>query len=599
MTAGISVRDLPYTRLMLTVRSPDLRLPLFASAIILSMVKAILVVLLAAILISAIAPSHAPMEVDVQAESLPAQTPLSSFGKAEPVAPLLLAVEITNSNSALQVEPPPPDRAAIFEPAGCSSPVEEYSPVQVGDRVLSARTLGMLSQARQIYAGPIDLTDTAIATIDHPSKLYPMVDPHHDRGVLDILVRHPYTDRVLYEEIEGVIGALRVAGFASWLRDADELYPGSEIHIHAVAIGDKDLSRQALDQLQGKYGYFAGRKGYFDAAGSADPHGGPIVCSWMREAGFDDLRDPQIAVAQFSLDWQERLRTTAQSFVTSSQEETHQIARVLGFQRYGSEDPSNMCGPLSAAILHRAGLLPSSVGPVADFHNYWLADPLSNGRPWSLFPSDQYQIHRFTQSIEQFDFWEWPLQPGDFVYTYSGNGAYSHMFVVTEVDASGRGYTVTNQEQADGNYLIERLLLYDPSDPKAGVLHNTCENCGSWRRRTGLGGFDVLRRTELAVASPSISTYTVKAGDTLPTIATHYGTTVEDILAANAVGDPTILPVGFLLTLPADSDQDKSSISALTELAEHADAPLVAIGSEITEFARPIFGDDHTASPLH
>jgi hypothetical protein len=587
---------------MLTLRSADLRLRLFASAIILSMVKALLVVILAAILISAIAPSHAPMEVDAQAESSLAQTPLSSIGKAEPVAPLLLAVEITNSNSALHVEPPPPDptaASATFEPAGCSSPVEGYSPVQVGDRVLSARTLEMLRQARQIYAGPIDLTDRAIASIDHPSKLYPMPDPHHDRGVLDILVSHPYTDRVLYEEIEGVIGALRVAGFASWLRDVNELYPGSEIHIHAVAIGDKELSRQALDQLQGKYGYFAGRKGYFDAAGSADPHGGPIVCSWMREAGFGDLRDPQTTVAQSSLDWQERLRTTAQSFVTSSQEETHQIARVLGFQRYGSEDPSNMCGPLSAAILHRAGLLPSSVGPVADFHNYWLADPLTNGRPWSLFPSDQYQIHRFTQSIEQFDFWELPLQPGDFVYTYSGRGAFSHMFVVTEVDGDGRSYTVTNQEQPNGEYLIERVLLYDPLDLGAGVLRSTCENCGSWRRRTGLGGFDVLRRTELAVASPSISTYTVKAGDTLPTIATDYGITVDGILTANALSDPTFLSVGILLALSTDSDQDKSSISALTELAEHADAQLVAISNEITKIARPIFGDDHTASPLH
>jgi hypothetical protein len=457
----------------------------------------------------------------------------------------------------------------------------------------------MLRQARQIYLGPIDLTDTAIASIDHPSKLYPMLDPHHDRGVLDILVAHPLTDRVLYEEIEGVIGALRVAGFASWLREADELYSGSEVHIHAVAIGDKDLSNQALDQLQGKYGYFAGRKGYFDAAGSADPHGGPIVCNWMHEAGFGDLREPQTTPAQDSLDWQERLRTTAQSFVSGSQVETHQIARRLGFQRYGQEDPSNMCGPLAAAILQRAGLLPSSIGPVADFANYWLADPLTNGRPWSLFPSDEYQIHRFTQSIEQFDFWEWPLHPGDFVYTYSGRGAFSHMFVVTEVDGDGRSYTVTNQEQPNGEYLIERVLLNDPLDLSAGVLRSTCENCGSWRRRTGLGGFDVLRRSDVAAAPSSASTYTVRAGDTLPGIATHYGTTVEHILAANAVGDPTILPVGYLLTLPADFDQDKSSISALTELAEHDGAQLVAIGSEITKFARPIFGDDHTASPLH
>lgn len=465
--------------------------------------------------------------------------------------------------------------------------------------MLSVRTFGMLRLARQIYGGSVDLTDTAIVSLDHPGKLYPMPDPHHDRGVLDISIKHPQTQRVLYEEIEGAVRALRAAGFAAWLRDTDELYPGSEIHIHAVAIGDSELSRQALDQLLGKYGYFAGRKGYFDAAGALDPHGGPIICNWMREAGFGDLRELQTKPSQDFLDWQERLRTTAQSFVTGSREETLQVARVLGFQRYGQEDPSNMCGPLSAAILQRAGLLPITAGPVTEFANYWLADPLTNGRPWSLFPSDQYQIHRFTQSIERFDFSEWPLYPGDFVYTYSGRGAFSHMFIVTEVDGDGRRYTVTNQEQPNGEYWIERVLLYDLLDPEAGVLRSTCENCGSWRRRTGLGGFDVLRRTDLAVTSPSVASYTVRAGDTLPAIANHHGTTVEDILRANALNDPTILPVGYLLTLPAPSDQDPSSISALTELTELADAHLVTIDSGTAKFARPIFGDDLMVSPLH
>jgi hypothetical protein len=75
------------------------------------------------------------------------------------------------------------------------------------------------------------------------------------------------------------------------------------------------------------------------------------------------------------------------------------------------------------------------------------------------------------------------------------------MFVVTEVDVDGRSYTVTNQEQSDGNYWIERVLLYDPTDPEVGVLRSTCEDCGSWRRRTGLGGFDVLRRTDLKFAT--------------------------------------------------------------------------------------------------
>ena len=537
---------------MLIRGNADLRLPLIASAILLSMVKAIVIVLAAAVVITKITGVNPQSEADRPTRT---RTPVSSISRSQPVVPILLAVGSTNSDNLSQAEPPPPYQqvpvmatTGSFEPAGCSFPVDDSSPVQVGERVLSVRTFGMLRQAMQIYDGSVDLLDTAIVSIEHPSKLHDIPDPHHDRGVLDISVKHPLTNRILYEEIESVVTALRAAGFAAWLRDADELYPGSVIHVHAIAIGDEKLSRQALDQLQGKYGYFAGMKGYFDIDGTLDPHGGPIICNWMREAGLGDFHQVQTTPSQDILDWQERLRTTAQSFVTNSREETLQIARVLGFQRYGQEDPSNMCGPLSAAILQRAGLLPSAAGPVTDLASYWLADPLSNGRPWSLFPSDQYQIHRFTQSIERFDFSEWPLRPGDFVYTYSGRGAFSHMFVVTEVDVDGRSYTVTNQEQPDGNYWIERVLLYDPMDLEAGVLRSTCENCGSWRRKTGLGGFDVLRRTDLSL---SVASYTVRAGDTLPAIADHYEITVDDILSANALNSPGDLPVGFLLTLPA------------------------------------------------
>ncbi len=489
---------------MLIRSNADLRLPLVASAILLSVVKAIVIVLAAAAVITKITGVNPQLQPDRPSRT---RTLLSSISRSQPVVPILLAVESRNSDSPPQAEPPPPYQQVPFmaatdslEPAGCSLPVDDYSPVQVGERVLSVRTFGMLRQAMEIYDGSVDLLATAIVSIDHPSKLHDIPDPHYDRGALDISVRHPLTNRILYEELESVVTALRAAGFAAWLRDTNELYPGSEIHVHAIAIGDRDLSRQALDQLLGKYGYFAGMKGYFDSAGTLDPHGGPILCNWMRAAGLGDFHQVQITPPQDILDWQERLRRTAQSFVTDSREETLQIARVLGFQRYGQEDPSNMCGPLSAAILQRAGLLPSAAGPVADLANYWLADPLTNGRPWSLFPSDQYQIHRFTQSIEQFDFSEWPLLAGDFVYTYSGHGAFSHMFVVTEVDVDGRLYTVTNQEQPDGDYWIERVLLYDPMDPGAGVLRSTCDNCGSWRRRTGLGGFDVLRRTDLAIS---------------------------------------------------------------------------------------------------
>ena len=91
-----------------------------------------------------------------------------------------------------------------------------------------------------------------------------------------------------------MIQALRIAGFAAWLRDFDQLYPGSPIHIHAIAIGDRDLSGPAQDQLTGEFGYFRGFNGIPQENGLApvqDEHSGPILCQWMVELGYSDLRN--------------------------------------------------------------------------------------------------------------------------------------------------------------------------------------------------------------------------------------------------------------------------------------------------------------------
>ena len=86
-----------------------------------------------------------------------------------------------------------------------------------------------------------------------------------------------------------LILALRTAGFAAWLRDFDQLYPGSPIHIHAIAIGDRDLSPAAQSQLNANYGYFNGNNGIPPENGAApvpDEFGGPILCEWMTALGY-------------------------------------------------------------------------------------------------------------------------------------------------------------------------------------------------------------------------------------------------------------------------------------------------------------------------
>ena len=186
-----------------------------------------------------------------------------------------------------------------------------------------------------------------------------------------------------------------------------------------------------------------------------------------------------------------------------------------------------------------------------NLQEYWLADPLTTGKPWSLFPEDLYDLYHFEEAVSIFDFNEWPLFPGDFIYLYSGIGEYSHMFIVTEVDEKGRTYTVTNQKQSAGDFLVQNVLLYDPSSPISGAFKN------SWTQdvlhgRTGLGGFDVLRRKIASFPPGSLFEYVVNPGDTLPQIASKYSTTVDAILEQNQIDDPLTILVRQPLSIPVN-----------------------------------------------
>jgi|GEM_PF-764967 len=443
------------------------------------------------------------------------------------------------------------DNPGWFEPAGCRPPSDDYERVQVGEWTLNRRTLEMLTHAAKLYDGPIDILGASILRGSYLSEEDGANAIYYGGGVVDIKVTESGSNRVLYREIDRLIRALRVAGFGAWFREGED---GESPYIHAVAIGDRELSPIAQEELSGKYGYFRGYEGIRDSEPQHDSLGGPLICSWMVEEGFRASEGAHISISQpRSGDWRERLRDVAQSMITSSPSETVAFAKQLGFQGNGNEDPSNMCGPLSAAILRDAGLLPSSIGPVTDLKRYWLADPLTNGRPWALFPMDVYDLYHFDESIAKFDFTAWPLYPGDFVYAYSGRGEFSHMFVVTEVDERGRAYTVTNQKMPDGSFLVANVLLYDPTSPVAGAFRNV------WTSnlaigRTGLGGFDVLRRKGVGLSQGSAFAYTIMPGDTLDRIADHFNTSVTAILSKNMISDPRHLTVGQTIVVPVNLD---------------------------------------------
>ena len=410
----------------------------------------------------------------------------------------------------------------------------------------------MLQRAANLYSGEIDVAGRSILQGSYRYNSVDSQGTHLGGGAVDISVTRPNSSYVLYNEIEPLIRALRTVGFAAWLRKEGEEGPESEIHIHAISIGDSDLSPAAQEQITGPAGYLRGYNGLPVTSGDPEPdrHGGPLICHWMLEAGYTDMRTPT-PVPTPGLPWQERLRRAALAYQAYYPEDAELIAHQLNFLDGQRESAENICGPLSAAILRDAGLLPTEAGPVQDLKSYWQASPSQNGRPWNLFPELDYEIFRFDTPLAEFDFTAWPLQPADFVYTYARDHGFDHMFVVTEVDADGRAYTVTNQHQSWGNpiwgnTLILRYLLYDPRSPGEGIIYN--EWSSPRLGMTGQNGFEVLRKRGLEAGS--LYEYTVRSGDTLPELAARFDAIPESLVQANPGLDLANLQVGQLLMIP-------------------------------------------------
>ena len=440
----------------------------------------------------------------------------------------------------------------FYEPAGCWQPPDDYTRVQINDHTINTRTYAMLQRAAMLYGGEIDVVGRSIIQGSYSNNSADNLGTHLGAGAVDISVMRTNTQYILYSDIDPLIRALRTVGFAAWLREDGEGESRSKIHIHAVAIGDIDLSAAAQEQISGPAGYLRGNNGLTVTSDDPEPdrYGGPLICHWMLEAGYTDMRTPT-PIRTPVLPWQERLRQAALAYQAFYPEDATKIAHSLNFLDGKSESAENICGPLSAAILRDAGLLPIQAGPVQDLKSYWQASPSLNSRPWSLFPERDYEVFRFDTPLAEFDFTAWPLQPADFVYIYAKDHGFDHMFIVTEVDAEGRAYTVTNQYQIWGHkmwgsMLILRYLLYDPHSSGEGIIYNEWNN--SRLGMTGQNGFEVLRKRGLEAGS--LYKYTIRPGDTLPDLVSRFGAIPEGLIQANPGIDLANLQVGQVITIP-------------------------------------------------
>jgi hypothetical protein len=213
----------------------------------------------------------------------------------------LLAVLIALSVLGLDPASSAADRAysatptPFVEPDGCWPPPEDYIRVWVNGSQLDARTLAMLDHAQALYSAQGGVIDFRLAITQGSytgGALAASFGTHDGGGAVDLSVRSRVDWSVMGGEIEPMIRALRVSGFAAWLRDTGELYPDSPIHIHAIAVGDRELSEAARAQIDGTFGYLRGFDGLPQPNGIPRPdrYGGPVICRWMVEGGFNDMR---------------------------------------------------------------------------------------------------------------------------------------------------------------------------------------------------------------------------------------------------------------------------------------------------------------------
>jgi hypothetical protein len=182
------------------------------------------------------------------------------------------------------------------------------------------------------------------------------------------------------------------------------------------------------------------------------------------------------------------------TFLAPTYEQSKAMSVMINQLRFS--DPSTTCGPLSIAILQKAGLVNK---PDLVPHDFFLLNPdLGKDRAVidSVFPKDKYSNTRIRQRIDQIDWTVNPLLPGDFVYIYAGTGGnFEHMLIVNRVDSQGRVYAVNNYLTEQG-YVINEAMLYDPADNNAGLFSRWTEKQYSKLGSTGYTGIEVWRLKE-------------------------------------------------------------------------------------------------------
>ncbi len=154
-----------------------------------------------------------------------------------------------------------------------AEPAHDYSKVTFRGVKMNVRTQQMLLRAEK-YAKAMGVKVPFVLPQGsyNPGGVTQSGGTHDRGGALDIRTRDHSARGVVL-----MVKALRQAGFAAWSRDSRD---GFAPHIHAIAIGDRQLSDAAANQVKS---YFAGRNGLRNQAPDRDRGtAGRPVPNWAR-----------------------------------------------------------------------------------------------------------------------------------------------------------------------------------------------------------------------------------------------------------------------------------------------------------------------------
>jgi hypothetical protein len=153
-------------------------------------------------------------------------------------------------------------RYDLTNPVSTGSRTDTY-----GSKRVNTRTANMLRAADSRLSWSLTLTQGSYTSANPGSA-----GTHDGGGVVDISVSSLSTTQ-RWQTVQ----ALRTVGFAAWLRTPEQ---GFAYHIHAAAVSDPDMSRQARDQV---HDYYFGRNGLASHAADNTPTQYRVAFTWWEK----------------------------------------------------------------------------------------------------------------------------------------------------------------------------------------------------------------------------------------------------------------------------------------------------------------------------